>query len=187
MSALNQLGTVQRGIFGSGRPIFALVALLLLALAACDGQSVDEADLGVTVFAAMAGPDGASMGTVALTQGPNGMLVSADLTGLTEGWHGFHIHETGSCAPDFSAAGGHLNPDDKGHGFLHGPNHPGDMPNIYAGADGTARANVFNTQASLKSILDDNGSAIIVHAKPDSYGEDPGAGDRVACGVIDRG
>lgn len=169
-----------------GVGMIAAVCTLLLAFAACDGPGVDEADIGVSAMAAMSGPDGVAMGTVTLTQGPNGLLVSADLTGLTPGWHGFHIHETGSCAPDFSAAGGHLNPEDAGHGFLHGPNHSGDMPNIHAGADGAARADVFNVKASLKTVLDDDGAAIIVHAKPDSYGADPGAGDRVACGVINR-
>ena len=34
------------------------------------------------------------------------------------------------------------------------------------------------------SVFDADGSAIIIHAKPDSYGEDAGAGDRVACGLI---
>ena len=74
---------------------------------------------------------------------------------------------------------------------MQGEFHTGDMPNIYAAADGVARADVFNTRASFsgeagKSLFDDDGSAIIVHAKPDSYGEDPAAGDRVACGVIER-
>jgi Cu-Zn family superoxide dismutase len=65
------------------------------------------------------------------------------------------------------------------------------MPNIYAGPDGTAIADVFNTKAAIgedadATIFDSDGSAIIVHAKPDGYGESPGAGDRIACGVITR-
>jgi Cu-Zn family superoxide dismutase len=36
------------------------------------------------------------------------------------------------------------------------------------------------------SLLDSNGSALVIHAKPDDYTTQPigGAGDRVACGVI---
>ena len=69
--------------------------------------------------------------------------------------------------------------------------HAGDLPNIYAGSDGTARADVFTDQVTLAadaetSVFDSDGSAIIIHAKPDSYGADPGAGDRVACGVIEQ-
>ena len=68
---------------------------------------------------------------------------------------------------------------------------PADLPNIHAGSDGTARADYFTAKVTLAegddtSLFDDDGSAIIVHAKPDSYGPDPAAGDRVACGVIER-
>ena len=122
---------------------------------------------------------------------PHGVLISADVSGLSPGAHGFHIHAIGACAPDFAAAGGHFNPRSGGHGFLHEDGaHAGDLPNIHAGADGAARADYFSDAVTLgegvdHSVFDDDGSAIIVHAKPDSYGEDAGAGDRVACGVIE--
>ena len=66
------------------------------------------------------------------------------------------------------------------------------MPNLHAGADGVARADYFHTDVTLdegadNSIFDDDGSAIIIHENPDSYGPEPGAGARVACGVIQRG
>jgi Cu-Zn family superoxide dismutase len=143
-----------------------------------------------TATAVMSGPDGAAMGTVTLTQAPNGVLISADIAGLTPGAHGFHIHETGSCSPDFKAAGGHYNPGGNGHGLLHDAgSHAGDLPNIHAGADGAARADHFTSaitmaEGAAHSVFDADGSAIIIHAKPDSYGESAGAGGRVACGVI---
>lgn len=142
--------------------------------------------------AMLAGPDGTAMGTVTLTQGPFGVLIAADLMGLTPGGHGFHIHEFGTCSPSFAAAGGHFNPGGTGHGFLdEGGVHAGDTPNIYAAADGTARADIFTAAVTLAldadhSLFDADGSAIIVHEKPDTYGADPGAGGRVACGVIQR-
>ena len=167
----------------------ALFAALALALAACGGDSAPAA-IGAGASANLTGPDGAPMGTVTLTQGPHGVLISADVSGLSPGAHGFHIHALGACAPDFAAAGGHFNPRSGGHGFLHEDGaHAGDLPNIHAGADGAARADYFSDAVTLgegvdHSVFDDDGSAIIVHAKPDSYGEDAGAGDRVACGVI---
>lgn len=172
----------------------ALTGLALIALAGCQSDQSQEkpSDVGATAKADMAAPDGTAMGTVMLTQGPNGVLVSADLSGLSEGWHGFHVHSVGSCSPDFSAAGGHLAFGDKGHGYMHEAGfHAGDMPNIHAGADGTVRADVFNVAISLASgadtsIFDEDGTAIIVHAEPDTYGESPGAGDRVSCGVVNR-
>jgi superoxide dismutase, Cu-Zn family len=37
-------------------------------------------------------------------------------------------------------------------------------------------------------LLDDDGSALVIHAKADDYKSDPAgdAGDRIACGVIER-
>ena len=152
-------------------------------------EVVDPAVVGATATARMHGVDGAEMGHVTIIQGPRGLLVQARLTGVPEGWHGFHIHETGSCEPDFSAAGGHYNPMGIGHGVLHeGGHHPGDTVNVYAHADGTANADQYTVDATLgagaTTLFDADGSAIIVHEGPDSYGEAPGAGARIACGVI---
>ncbi len=52
-------------------------------------------------------------------------------------------------------------------------------------------ADVLNPRISLmpdaeNTLFDDDGSAIILHAKPDSYGTEAGAGDRIACGVIEK-
>ncbi len=173
--------------------ILALAALFaVLALAACGDDSAPDA-VGARASATLTGADGAAMGTVTLTQGPNGVLIAADVHGLSPGPHGFHIHGVGACSPDFTAAGGHFAPGGEGHGFMHEDGtHAGDLPNIHAGADGAARADVFSDAVTLArnsddSLFDDDGSAIIIHAKPDSYGEDPAAGDRVACGVIVSG
>ena len=180
----------------SKRKLSWFLALTIIAsigvVLGCQPDEAAPSELGAKAVAEMKGVDGSPMGTVTLTQGPNGVLVSADVTGLSEGAHGFHIHAVGSCSPDFSAAGGHYMPGGEGHGFMHeGGVHSGDMPNIYAGVDGRARADVFTDGVSFSSdaentLFDDDGSAIIIHAQPDSYGENPGAGDRAACGVITR-
>ncbi len=169
---------------------FAAGLLALVGLAACAED--DVAGVGESAEATMRGVDGSAMGTVTLEQGPNGVRVSADVSGLTAGGHGFHIHTVGSCSPDFSAAGGHFAPDGQGHGFMHSDGaHAGDLPNIFAAGDGTARADYFTDRVTLAahgttSVFDSDGSAIIIHAKPDTYGSEAGAGDRVACGVITR-
>ena len=173
------------------------LGLSVLLLMACQQESeghATEKEVGATATAAIMGKDGEAMGMVTLTQGPQGVLVSADLSGLPPGGHGFHIHAVGACAPDFSAAGSHFGPGEESHGFLHGTDmHAGDLPNIYANADGTVRVDVFTADVTLasddvRSLLDSDGSAIIIHEKPDAYGEDVGsAGARIACGVIERG
>lgn len=56
-------------------------------------------------------------GVVTFTRTDKGIKVVADVEGLAEGKHGFHIHEYGDCSnPDGTSAGGHFNPDNKKHG-----------------------------------------------------------------------
>ena len=159
------------------------------ALALGVALTANAADAAEAV-AQMKGPDGADMGTVSFTQTAQGVLVQARMTGLAPGPHGFHIHETGACAPDFKAAGGHYDPHGGHHGWARaGQSHAGDMPNLIAHSDGAAMADVLNTLVSLDkgaagSLFDSDGSAIIIHEKADSYGDSAGAGGRVACGVI---
>lgn len=134
-------------------------------------------------------------GSVALVQTPSGVLLTATLTDLPPGAHGFHIHETGSCEPDFSAAGGHFAPRDHAHGLevIEGE-HAGDMPNIHVGADGKLKIEILNPRISLASgeegyLFDADGAAIVIHAGADDYTSQPSgdAGDRIACGVIAKG
>ena len=178
------------------RPIIvlAIMAFTMTIMLACAPAAAPSApsDVGASATATLASPDGDAMGTVTLAQTYHGVLVSADVSGLAPGGHGFHIHTVGTCAPDFAAAGDHFNPGDVGHGYNNPDGvHAGDLPNIYAGDDGMARADYFTTAVTLDadadhSLFDANGSAIIVHEKPDTYGADAGAGGRVACGVIQR-
>ncbi|WP_226783006.1 superoxide dismutase family protein [Oceaniglobus trochenteri] len=146
--------------------------------------------LAADATATMQGPDGTDMGQVSLTQTPHGVLIEADLKGVAPGGHGFHIHETGSCSPGFDAAGDHYNPAGAEHGILNASGrHAGDLPNVFAAEDGTARADILTDTVSLdpgadSSLFDDDGAAIILHENPDSYGPEAGAGGRLACGVI---
>ena len=173
-----------------------LIAACAALAAACGGGSGGDGgarEAGAVGIAEIASPDGEAMGAVRLTQGDRGVLVQASLRGLAPGPHGFHVHETGACEPDFAAAGGHFAPGGEGHGILSPDgHHAGDLPNIHAAADGTARADFWTSGITLDdgadaSIFDADGSAIIVHERADSYGPEPGAGDRVGCGVIRRG
>ncbi len=187
-------------IFLAPLAIIVIIVAGILALLNFRSGEAFEPTLGLTAAAELESPDGASMGTVTFRQAATGVLVMADLEGLTPGGHAFIIHENGACTPDFSAAGDHFNPTDAEHGFIHqawkgggsGGGHGGDLPNIYAASDGSARADFFTVGITLDigvghSIFDADGSAIIVHEKPDSYGEsESDTGNRVACGVITR-
>ena len=128
-------------------------------------------------------------GTVTFTEVADGVEVQAEITGLTAGKHGFHIHEFGDCsAADASSAGGHFNPTNKPHA---GPDaaerHVGDMGNVEADASGTAKLSYVDHEISLtndqRSVI---GRSVIVHAKADDLKSQPtgNSGARVACGVI---
>lgn len=130
-------------------------------------------------------------GTVNFTQLAEGKIrVEAEITGLSPGKHGMHVHEWGDCtSPDGESAGGHFNPDMTAHGMPGtGTHHPGDFGNLDADASGTARLTLtmdpshFSIAGGDYSVL---GRAIIVHEKPDDFGQPTGnAGARLACGII---
>ena len=180
--------------------IIAIIALGGLALLIVRSGEAAQHTVGLTAEAALKSPTGDSMGTVTFRQATSGVLVMADVKGLAPGGHAFIIHEVGECTPDFGAAGDHFNPADTEHGFIHsawkrgeaGEAHGGDLPNIYAASDGSARADFFTVGITLdtgvrNSVFDDDGSAIIVHEYPDAYGEEESdTGSRLACGVIRR-
>ena len=115
--------------------------------------------------------------------------LEVELTGLTPGEHGFHLHMVGKCeAPGFASAGGHLNPTGKEHGWQNPRGaHIGDLPNLTADANGAVKATV--TFDSVPDVMfDADGTALIVHAKPDDYTTDPSgnSGDRMVCGVVTK-
>jgi len=134
--------------------------------------------------------DSGVKGTVSFTGTPSGVRLEVDVSGLTPGKHGFHIHEVGDCsAPDGSSAGGHFNPAGVAHG---GPDaevaHAGDLGNIKAGQRGRVIKTIMTSRITLGdgSATDVMGRAVIIHADPDDLTSQPSgaAGARVSCGVI---
>ena len=145
----------------------------------------------------MVNAKGQEVGEATLIDTPNGVLVRLTLLsnrpGIAPGTHAFHIHETGKCEPPFKSAGEHFNPLGKTHGFLSesGP-HAGDFPNIHVPDKGALTVEFEVPQISLKqgtkTLRDSDGSALVIHARGDDYKSDPAgeAGDRIACGVIEK-
>lgn len=132
---------------------------------------------------------GQTVGAVIATAAPKGVVLKVEAKGLSPGWHGVHIHEKGDCSKsDFTSAGGHVHTDGASvHGLLNPKaNDTGDLPNIHAGQDGAASAEMFTSLVTLQALRDADGSALVIHANPDDYSSQPigGAGPRVACGVI---
>jgi Cu-Zn family superoxide dismutase len=128
-------------------------------------------------------------GTVNFVQKGDKVAVSARVSGLSPGAHGFHIHEKGDCSSgDGMSAGGHFNPLGKPHASPSTPDrHAGDMPMLQADGYGeatlTAELDVITIGGGAADIV---GKAVIVHKDPDDFKTQPtgNSGARVACGVV---
>lgn len=167
--------------------------------AAASADARARAPVGATAHASLTDGAGGSAGSATFRQGPTGVLIRIEASGLTPGWHGLHLHGVGRCeGPGFQSAGSHVQHTDQAapHGLLNADgNDAGDLPNLYVGSDGRGFAEVFTTTASLvqggpgEYLLDADGSAILIHAAPDDHTSQPigGSGDRVICGVVAAG
>jgi superoxide dismutase, Cu-Zn family len=167
----------------------SIALALVLPAAACTTMADFPAERigGATLSIA----SGLPAGTVQLVANGSEVTLVAAVTGVSPGLHGFHLHAVGSCAgPDFTSAGGHLNPLGKQHGSASpGGRHVGDLPNIEvkAAGSGSITAVLPGTRAQIADwIFDTDGTAVVVHAQADDYRTDPtgNAGGRIACGVL---
>lgn len=168
-----------------------LGALALATTAGCDtGAKPVGAALpaGRMAIATLKTPAGAEVGRASVREVQGGLRVTIDARGLTPGDHGVHVHTIGRCdGPDFMTAGGHWNPTGAKHGSLNamGP-HEGDLPNLVVGSDGRGSVGVTVPGAVFDTLLDADGSAMVIHASRDDLMTDPSgnSGARIACGVF---
>ncbi|KAJ8266664.1 hypothetical protein GJAV_G00133210 [Gymnothorax javanicus] len=134
-------------------------------------------------------------GTVHFAQGSgcDPVKVTGEITGLTPGEHGFHVHQFGDNTNGCISAGPHFNPHKKTHG---GPTdevrHVGDLGNVTAGADGVAKIEIVDKMLTLTGPDSIIGRTMVIHEKADDLGKGNdeeslktgNAGGRLACGVI---
>ena len=160
----------------------------------------DEAETGqesrpsmMRTNADLKGNEGDTIGSVNLIEGPNGILmeVGIDAGSLEPGWHAIHLHQTGDCddTGEYTNSGGHIGKIDGGHGLLNpaGPE-AGDLPNLHVASDGSVNYETFTDLVEMSAILDEDGSAVIIHEGRDDHMSQPigGAGSRVACAVLEQ-
>ena len=147
----------------------------------------------------------ASLREQVTAEGVKEVTVQLTVKGLPDGKHAVHIHEVGSCEP-CAAAGGHHDPGPYGQPRpdtasdavpatdINHPFHMGDLINLEV-RNGVGELRHVTNRVTLSpgrlSILDADGSAIIVHAQPDTYCDAESdlkkgcaGGAREACGVI---
>ena len=168
----------------------ALIAFAVVATPSCRPNVVG----GRIATAELVDTEGRPVGTLSLRDAAGGSLrIDGRMRGLPAGTHGVHFHAVGRCeaAGAFASAGAHFNPASRKHG-LESPDgpHAGDLPNLAIGAGGTGNFRTNTTRVSLgsdaASLLDADGSAVVVHAAQDDQRTDPSgnSGARIACGVV---
>ena len=177
-----------------------LVALPVIA--AADGL-VAIADLKGCTNAAITGT--ARLEEQVTPEGVKEVTVDLKVQGLPDGKHAVHIHEVGACEP-CSAAGGHHHPGPAGQSRpdsaldtvpatdINHPFHMGDLINLdVKNGVGTLlhTTNRVTLAPGKLGVLDTDGSAIIVHAQPDTYCDEESelkkgcaGGAREACGIL---
>jgi len=150
---------------------------------------------------------GAQIGTAWVEDDDGGVGIEVEVADLSPGFHGFHLHAVGLCEPDspdptdpakvgdFLSAGGHVGGDAADHGA-----HAGDLPSLLVDDAGAGTLTVRTATVTLDDLLDDDGTALVLHVDPDNFAHVPeryapagpdeqtlrtgDAGDRVACGVL---
>ncbi|MCM2675531.1 superoxide dismutase family protein [Alkalicoccobacillus plakortidis] len=197
--------------------VVAMMMVFTLGLAAC-GNDEPETDafepesnvdvpesVDAEARAELMNDEGNSVGVASFILSPDGKLfIEASVSGMEQGFHGFHIHEAPSCEHDhsdgaFTSAEGHYNPDDADHGA-----HAGDMPPLYVNEDGTAQMTFSYDRLDAEALIGE--ASVMIHEGPDNLGHIPDryqsseqdesgpdeetlstgdAGDRVACGVVE--
>jgi Cu-Zn family superoxide dismutase len=174
------------------RAAYILISLLLFT--ACneveikvDSENKPMIKKAVAVLQPLNGSD--VTGIVYFNMKEEVMEIIADVEGLPQGDHGFHIHEFGDLRINSNRiyVGGHFNPDSSAHGGPIGEErHAGDLGNIYASAEGMAhyKNDILGlTINGANSIL---GRSIVIHEFEDDFETQPAgnAGKKIAVGVI---
>nr|UWM72181.1 copper/zinc superoxide dismutase 4 [Brachionus rotundiformis] len=119
--------------------------------------------------------------------------IHGEISNLSPGQHGFHIHQFGDTTNGCISAGPHFNPFQKTHGAPDDEErHVGDLGNVTADENGLAKFDFTDRLVRLNGPHSIIGRTIIVHSDPDDLGQGGtelskttgNAGGRLACGVI---
>lgn len=119
--------------------------------------------------------------------------IKINITGLEEGLHGFHIHETGDLREGCGSLCRHYNPKNKNHGGpLSKERHIGDLGNVKANKNKIVNMRMSDKLIKLRGKYSIIGRSVVIHEKEDDLGLGNNkeslitgnAGKRIVCGII---
>ena len=186
-----------------GVSLFAAVVLACSSLPAYAAKLTATADIKGCTDAGISGR--ATLREERTEEGIKEVTIHLKVEGLSDGKHAVHIHETAACEPCSAAKGHHdpgpfgqTRPDSAGDAVpatdINHPYHMGDLINIEVkNGRGSMKhtTNRVTLSAGRLSILDEDGSAFIIHTHEDTYCDHESdlkkgcaGGPRDACGII---
>lgn len=181
--------TIKQGIAALAASTLGFCGAIGLLSQATAQHEKAEKPAGITKAVALLTPTKGSdvKGRVTFTQDGHAIHVHAEITGLSPGEHGFHVHEFGVWSEDGMAAGGHFNPTKAPHAAPDSSKrHVGDLGNVTANERGVATLDVDDPHMSFHGASSIIGRGLVVHEKVDDLKTQPtgNAGGRLAVGVI---
>ncbi|KAI8875555.1 copper/zinc superoxide dismutase [Backusella circina FSU 941] len=170
---------------------FSIAAATVAAISLASYASAEP----IKAVAYLAGFTPPVFGTIYFTQDTpdSPTMIRANISGLTFGKHGIHIHTFGDLTNGCTSNGPHYNPFNKTHGGPDNPNrHVGDFGNIDVGVGHYATLELSSDLVKLSGDTSVIGRGVVVHSGEDDLGlgDSPlsnttgNSGDRWACGVI---
>jgi Cu-Zn family superoxide dismutase len=183
--------------------LFAAMVLACSSLPAYAATLTATADIKGCTDAGISGR--ATLREERTEEGIKEVTIHLKVEGLSDGKHAVHIHQTAACEPCSAAKGHHdpgpfgqTRPDSAGDTVpatdINHPYHMGDLINIEVkNGRGSMKhtTNRVTLSAGRLSILDEDGSAFIIHTNEDTYCDHESdlkkgcaGGPRDACGII---
>jgi len=191
---MNNLFAIQRPGLHTGLRLTAVVVLLAAMFLFVVSPARAQDDVPGAAVASLVNAEGNNVGFGLFVQEGDHVAIHAMVYDMPPGFHGFHLHDVGVCdPPDFESAGPHYNPDE-----VHHPDHAGDFPSLLVLNSGLGFLSIHTDRFSVDEIVGDDGSALMVHEKPDNFANIPerygepdaetleggDSGARLACGVV---
>jgi Cu-Zn family superoxide dismutase len=173
-------------------PLRRCVTIIALALAGCGSATEPRGgnDRVTAIFthgfsAPIIDCTGKTIGTLKGKPGSEGLIVSFEVSGLSPGQHGVHLHSNGRCdPPSFATSGPHWSRAGRTHGMTAQGPHDGDWDNLQVAADG--RGSSDRLIARYHAMIPESGLSMVIHAREDDEATQPdgNTGERIACGVV---